>query len=241
MPNILDIPLPLPAIALALLVTACTVPGPPRPGDTGQALPTAAWPEDARIYQVDSEASKLRILVSPDGPLAGLGHYHVIGGPVLAGRVALAEPFPDSALELAIDTTALEVDRPAWRSQEDERFERSPDAEAIAGTRDNLLSEAVLDADRHPRITIESTSLSGPPWQPDITANITLRGITRSLVVPVTLDFDPQRLTATGRLTLNQSDFGLEPFSAAGGSLRVADKLIIRFSITARRTRNRDR
>jgi hypothetical protein len=40
-------------------------------------------------------------------------------------------------------------------------------------------------------------------------------------------------LTATGRFVFNQSDFGITPFSVAGGNLRVADSLLVRFRVVA--------
>ena len=198
MPNIPDTRLRLSSLALLTVLAGCATPGPRPDGATAEPRPAAAWPENARLYAVDSEASRLRILVAPAGPLAGLGHHHVIGGPVVSGRIALAEPFADSALELQVDVTGLEVDRPAWREAEGSDFDRQPEADAIAGTRENMLSDRVLDAENHPRI----------------------------------------ELVATGRMSLVTTEFGIEPFTTAGGGLRVADGLRIRFSIVARAAHN---
>jgi len=188
------------------------------------------WPE-GDVYEVRSDDSELRIVVYPDGPLARFGHAHVIGGATVRGRVILAETLEESALRLDIDARTLEVDRPSWREAEGLDPDMSPDA--IAGTRENMRSNALLDVDRHPLITVESIGLSGPGWQPDIEAKITLRGQTRELTVPIALSVDDERMTATGRLVLRQSDFGIAPFSAAGGSLRVADEVMVRFRIVA--------
>jgi hypothetical protein len=38
---------------------------------------------------------------------------------------------------------------------------------------------------------------------------------------------------ARGELRLNQTDFGMTPFSVAGGAIQVADTLEIRFAIAA--------
>ena len=189
------------------------------------------WPAEARIFEVDRAASELRIVVYPDGPLARLGHAHVVGGPVISGQVALVEPWQESALRLAVDVEGLEVDRPEWRR--DEGFERDPSDSAIQGTRENLRSPAVLDVARYPLIEIESLGLRGPRWQPDIDLRVRLRGVVRELTVPVALTISADRIVAVGQLGLLQSDFGLQPFSVAGGQLAVADSILVRFRIVA--------
>lgn len=202
------------------------------PGPEGQTRPAGkkdpAWPE-GRLYQIDEAASEVRIVVYPAGPLARFGHPHVIGGEVLRGQVMVADPFEASALRLRIDVQALTVDRPEWRV--DEGFDPEMPPSAIEDTRANMLSEALLDADRHPEIHIESIGLSGPAWQPDIDVRIELAGQQRELTVPVSLDFDESSLIATGRFSFHQSDFGITPFSAAGGNLQVADQVLVRFRI----------
>jgi len=196
-----------------------------------RALP---WPEGRR-YVVDPAASELRLVVRADGPMARFGHPHVIGGPAIGGEIALAEPFHESALRLSITVNELRVDDPDWRVAEG--FEPDMDEDAIAGTRRNLLSAELLDAESHPEIRIESVAISGPDWQPDIEALVTVAGETRQLTVPVTLTIEAESLTAAGRFVIRQSDFGLKPFAAAGGALRVADEILIRFRIEAETAR----
>jgi len=189
------------------------------------------WPDAGRYFTVDEAASELRVVVFPAGALARLGHAHVVGGQVISGRIALADPWQASAFRLTVDAEGLEVDRPEWRR--DEEFQRDLSDSVIDGTRENMRSQAVLDVARHPLIEIESLGLRGPSWQPDLDLRIRLRGVTRELTVPITLTVADNRITASGKLSLAQSDFGLEPFSVAGGQLAVADRIEIRFRIEA--------
>ncbi len=218
----------------AVLLLGCQAQ--PRPASVGEPTRDPAgdipdWPAQARQFVVDRESSDVRIVVFPAGALARLGHAHVIGGSVITGVVALAEPWEQSALRLRIDVDALEVDRPEWR--DDEGFDRAPSASAIAGTRENLLSPAVLDAATHPLIDISSLSMRGPRWQPDIDVRIRLVGVERELTVPVALMIQDDQLIATGQITVLQSEFGLEPFTVAGGQLSVADRIQVRFRVVA--------
>lgn len=222
----------LPLLAVALLTACQAQPRPSLPDTTRAASDqSVVWPEHGQRFLVDTEASELRIVVYADGPLARFGHPHVIGGAVLSGEVMLAEPFADSALRLAIDVAELAVDRPSWRS--DEGFDPEMSAAAIADTRANMLSSAVLDADNYPSIKIKSLAIHGPAWQPDLDLRIHLAGNTRELTVPIALHIGEASLIATGRMLISQRDFGIEPFSAAGGNLAVADELLIRFRVVA--------
>ncbi|MEX0915663.1 MAG: YceI family protein, partial [Wenzhouxiangellaceae bacterium] len=70
-------------------------------------------------------------------------------------------------------------------------------------------------------------------WMPVVTARIRLRDVVREVDVPVAVVRSGERLQAIGRFELLQSDFGIEPFSAAGGALRVSDRMQLRFRIAA--------
>lgn len=227
------------AAALALLV-ACQAPhGPPagpdlsRPADSARP-PAPEAPTGGRIYHVTRDDSRLRVVLYPEGPLSRFGHPHVVGGAAVDGWVALTGELHASALRLEVHVADLDVDRPEWRSAEG--FDPQMPGSAVADTRRNMLSGAVLDSAAHPRIVIESLGVTGPAWQPDVDVRITLRGVARDLTVPVALNVTDARLIATGRFMIRQSDFGIEPFSAAGGRLRVADRLLIRFRVVARAT-----
>jgi hypothetical protein len=191
------------------------------------------WParpdrvDEARIFQVDTERSELRVIVAPAGSLARLGHHHVIGGAVWSGELVVGESvFAD----LAVTVDALEVDRSAWRR--DEGLD-SIDEEAIDGTRRNLLGPKVLDAENHPRIEIRSIGRVGPEWQADVTARVRVRGRVSEWRVPVTVHRQGGRMIVGGALDIDQTALGLDPFSAAGGALRVADRMRVRFRIVA--------
>ncbi len=45
---------------------------------------------------------------------------------------------------------------------------------------------------------------------------------------------EDDRLRAQGRFAIRQSWFGVEPFSALGGALRVQDWLTVEFDVVAR-------
>jgi polyisoprenoid-binding protein YceI len=91
----------------------------------------------------------------------------------------------------------------------------------------------VLNSRWHPRITFESTGgrvLDERRWQFD--GNLTLAGTTVPVQVPVEVESgtDETRLRAT--VTVVQSRFGIKPYSAMMGALKVADEVEIRAEAT---------
>ncbi len=97
-----------------------------------------------------------------------------------------------------------------------------------------LKGPKVLDAKDHPRMTFTSTSVKGAGDAADVTGNLTIRGVTKSVTLKAKL-FRPQGSAATDRdhLTVklsgsvNRSDFG-----ATGWADMVGDQ--VRIVITAR-------
>jgi len=128
-----------------------------------------------RCYQLDSAASELRLLVYKDGPLARVGHNHVMVSYSLIGALALARQVADSILRVVLPVTSLEVDPPALRAQEGEDFSSVVSDEARAGTRTNMLGDGVLSAAEFPELSAEMVSLTGPLWSADAILRITLK------------------------------------------------------------------
>lgn len=205
--------------------------------ETGSVEPSPApvtVPSDAPRYAVDPQASEIRLLVYRDGPLARFGHNHVIVGRV-QGEIRAGESAAGSGFRLEIPAESLIVDPPAARAEEGEEFAAQVSEPARRGTRENLLGGDVLDAAAHPLIRIESVALTGPPWAPTVTARVTLRGTTRDLRFPAAVVRAGDSLVVIASLRITQSDFGIKPFAALNGGLRVRDALEIRVRVVARR------
>jgi polyisoprenoid-binding protein YceI len=91
----------------------------------------------------------------------------------------------------------------------------------------------VLDAGRYPEITVRADGLGGTWEQPLARAVVTLKGQARPIDVPLTIERSDERIVARGAFRLRQSDFGMTPFSVAGGAIQVADELDLVFEVVA--------
>jgi hypothetical protein len=49
------------------------------------------------------------------------------------------------------------------------------------------------------------------------------------------INWRPQQVSGTGKVVVKQSDFGIEPVSAAGGLVQVEDDVTVTFRIVAER------
>ncbi|GGB87461.1 YceI family protein [Pseudoduganella buxea] len=207
----------------ALALSACTLAPPPAvtaPPPAAVAVPTPV----AGALTIDGGASIIAITVRRGGPLARLGHDHVVAARTIEGRV---DPAANRA-SLRFRLDALTVDEAPLRQQAG--LDTQPGEDAIAGTRRNMLTK-VLDAERFPwvDVAIERPAAGGP-----LATSITLHGVTRRYQVPATVVADGGTVRATGSLTLRQTDFGLVPFAVLGGAMAVQDALELRFDIVAR-------
>jgi polyisoprenoid-binding protein YceI len=219
----------------ALALSACqALP----PAVTAPAVaPSAPESHIGKRYIVDPQESEIRLLVYRDGPMARFGHNHVMTGKV-RGEIYVSDGAAASSFRIEIPVGSFAVDAPALRAEQGEEFSASVSDQARKGTRDNMLGADVLDAAHYPTILIESGTLLGPRWSPDVTAHITVRGKTSELEFPAAVFEQPGSLTVIAAFRVLQSKLGITPFSILGGAIRVRDAIDIRIRLVARPAAN---
>lgn len=217
-------------VALCVLLASCRPvrePAPPAP-----AVPAPAIPSTLPRWTIDPAQSEIRILVYRDGPMQRLGHNHVITVRP-AGDVFLGDDPTAAVVSLHFRVADMEVDRAEARAAEGADFVVQPDAAAIDGTRGNMLGEKLLDTAQFPEIRVDARVVSGTEPGYELAANVTIRGATWPITIPVTVERGGERLTATGEFTVTHAQLGLTPFSVMGGMLAVRDELRVRATIAA--------
>jgi YceI-like domain len=153
--------------ALALVLAACVAPKArhPMPQSPAESPPPPGLPLPGRAFRIDESQSELRILVYRAGPLAHLGHNHVMVNRAVRGTVNWADEPGASVFSLTIPAAAFVVDDAQARSEEGPDFSAQIPEDAKSGTLHNMLSAAVLDADEFPSITINSVAAAGAPGE----------------------------------------------------------------------------
>lgn len=218
-------------LSLAVLAAGCAAPPPAPPPAAAPAVPAATAPFEAW----DVTGSRLEIRVFRDGPMARLGHNHVITSDDLAGRIELREPRTASGFALVLPLESLVVDDAGARARAGLEFTAPvPDADR-AGTRKNLLGPKVLDAALQPVLRLSADALEGGPEEYVARVRIALRGEERVVSFPLKAHFDGGRVTVHAHAVLHHADLGLVPFTVAMGVLSVRDDIEVDLRLEARR------
>ena len=227
---------------LPLLIWGCQ----PQPAEQAAPEPAAApgtpaWPDydhtvpaapGQRAYRLEPAGSRLDVVVRREGPLARFGHDHVVSAQGLEGFLLLDDAGTDSQAALRFRLEDLDIDPADGRARYG--LDTQPDPEAIEGTRDNLM-EHVLDAGRWPWATIRLDDFSSQQEHYSARVAIDINGKQNTSRQPFQLVASDSAAVAEGSLVIRQTDLGLEPFSALGGGLRVADPLEIHFRLEGTR------
>jgi polyisoprenoid-binding protein YceI len=180
------------------------------------------------VLTIDPGESRVTILVGKAGLMSFAGHAHEIVASAVRGRVTF-DPmdWPRATVSLQFDAAALRVTG---------KGEAPADVPTVEKT---MLGAQVLDVEHFPTITFQSRRVSvvigaAGPAAVTIDGDMTLRGKTRPMTVRASANLDASgRVTATGTFTMKQTDFGIVPVTAAGGTIRVKDDIDIQFVLKA--------
>jgi len=204
--------------ALALLILGL----PAARGAEGTARPAAS----AVAFRVDAAASRVFIKVGASGRI---GHDHGVQGQLASGAITLGK-----GGTLAFDMRTFRTDSPEARQYVglsgtvSTGDQRKVDA--------NMLGPQVLDVARFPTAEYTITSAvpvdgraPGEPGRYRLDGQLTLHGKSRPL--PLVAQVDPTGSPGILRMrcafAIQQSDFGITPYSTLGGLVGVADRLDI--------------
>jgi polyisoprenoid-binding protein YceI len=197
-------------------------------------LVLALWPSvvrpgaATRPFTIDPGQSHATIDVGKGGLFSfAAGHTHEVRGPIQSGVVDLDADDPArSQVRLAIDASALKVTA------------KGEPPDDVPKVQEAMASDKVLDVARYPRITFQSTSVTlkgrqGAALDVIVAGRLTIRDVTRPVTAPVHADLGRDTITATGRFSVKQTNYGIKPISVAG-VVTVKDELNISFTIVAR-------
>jgi len=95
-----------------------------------------------------------------------------------------------------------------------------------------------LEADSYPEIVYECSSLSASKtgegqYQVTLNGELTLHGVNREQPVSARVFVNGATLRAAGDVSILQSDYDIQPVTAAGGTIKLKDEVKLSFDITA--------
>ena len=169
----------------------------------------------AQTKTIDTRKSSITIHVGKTGLFSAAGHDHWVSAPIASGEIV--DPGAQS-VNFSVDAHKLKVKPDAKVKPEDEA--------QIQET----MQQKVLESAMYPRIEFRSSSVTkagAGSWR--VTGQLTLHGVTKSVVVSVRQTGD----AFSGDARIKQTDFGIQPIRVAGGAVKVKDELDIHFDVVA--------
>ena len=166
--------------------------------------------------RIDVQRSTITIHVGKAGLLSAAGHEHLVSAPISAGVI---DDSTAPRVEFTVQTAKMTV---------------KPDPKVNARDQAQIqkdMDEKTLEIDRYPEIAFKSShieKLADGQWKVD--GMLTLHGMTK----PVSLMVKRSGDAYAGHATLKQTDFGIKPFRAGGGTIRVKNEVEIDFEIYLR-------
>lgn len=171
-------------------------------------------------HQIGPDKGRITLRTRRDGLAAQAGHDLIIDATGWSGEIVVADDGAPASLDVSIDMGALVVREGTGGIKP----LTDRDKREIAGN-----ARKVLAADRHPRATFTATGFrAAGDGGGTITGKLTLAGRQRPHDLTVRMA-GPDHYQAVG--TVRQTDFGIKPYSAFLGSLKVADVVEIEVDI----------
>ena len=180
-------------------------------------------------FAIDPAASTITLQAGKSGVFSFAGHGHEILAPVSDGEIALDRlDISRSRISVRFDAKSLKVTG------------RGEPAGDVAEVQQVMLSDRVLDVQKHPVISFTSrtmsvTKRSGDRITVQVAGDLALHGVTRPLTLLVDVQLAADQIRADGKAVVRQSEFGIEPVKAGGGTVRVKNDVEVSFSLVARR------
>ncbi len=189
-------------------------------------LAASAGAQQPTTYAVDASRSRIEIHVYKEGFFKMFAHDHQVSARKIAGTVRLdTRELERSSVSLSIEARSLAVDDPGVREKERQEVQA------------NMESAKVLDVEHYPEIRFSSTGISdikgGGPWSLVLTGELMLHGVVKRISLPLQVRREANAFRAQGETSLLQTDYGMTPIRIGGGTVKVKNRVTVKFDIVA--------
>jgi polyisoprenoid-binding protein YceI len=204
--------------------------------EVAAAEPVVSDVQGPTRYTLDTATSSIYVVIRNDlsALMSGLGHDHVIQATKATGTInwdpAGASP---CKVSITVPVSGLKGD-PLGMREKAGLNNKSITASQMQEMEGNMFGKRQLSSSLFPLITYEATKCSGGQGDVSVEGNMTIRGVSKSLNIPMRVTVDPDSFHATGKVTLSHSDFGFSPFSVMMGGLRNQDSLEFSIDVKAK-------
>ncbi|WP_338867774.1 YceI family protein [Myxococcus stipitatus] len=189
------------------------------------SLILTAQAAEPRVYHLAAQESSVRLHVGKSGMLKTFGHEHEVAAPAFSGQVTVPEG----------DLSSCQVSA-TFESRELRVLPGNEPAKDVPKVQETMLGPEVLDAQRYPDIRFTSKHCAAKQtgqgiYEAQVEGELDLHGVAKPVSLPMKVELTGDRLVARGSTTIRQTDFGIPPVSAGGGSVKVKNEVPIQLTL----------
>ncbi|ODS34741.1 MAG: hypothetical protein SCARUB_00001 [Candidatus Scalindua rubra] len=179
----------------------------------------------AGSYCLSANSGNLYVYTFKEGLLSKLAHDLLID--VTNFKVNLNVPeagFASGSLELELQTNSLKV---ICAMKDGERQPDTLKEKDIADIEKDMNGK-VLHPDKYPAANFRSKAIQEKEGGYKINGDLSLHGVTK----PIDFDIDTNGENLKGMITLLQKDYGIKPFKAMLGTLKIKNEINVGFDLS---------
>jgi polyisoprenoid-binding protein YceI len=197
---------------------------------TGSTTETAAATSETGVvhYRLVPDESKFTVQAFAEGLFSAFGHDPVLAIKDFRGEVQFVPgSFESASLNITIKADSILLTNEV----------KEKDRSEIEQT----MREQVLEIDKYPEIAFVSsnisvTRLAEGRYRARVIGDLTFHGATqKNLWITSEVNVSGESLSARGEFSLKQTDFGIKPFSAVGGTIKLKNELKFTFDIAGKK------
>lgn len=180
------------------------------------------------FYRLAPADSTFTVQAFAEGLFSAFGHDPVIYIKSFSGGVQFVpDTFANASLQLTIDPNSLVV---GPEVKEKDRLEI-----------EQTMRREVLETGKYKEIVFTSnniavTRIAAGRYRVRVIGDLSLHGVTqKNLWITAETSLSDNSLRARGDFSIKQTDFGIKPYSAAGGTIRLKNELKFSFEVAAKK------
>lgn len=188
--------------------------------------------DSIKHYKVLVDESELFVKVFKTGIASVLADNHLVEALNFDGEIIFDKNNPNSSsIKLRMYTKSLSADDPDIRKKHGLEVLSTDDVKEI---NKHMLGADQLNVEKYPEISFQSHHVKYVDSAGyEIIGIFNLHGVTHEVKFIAHITLDGNKLFSSGILRFKQSEYGIEPYSIALGTIKNKDEIELNFSIIA--------
>lgn len=171
-------------------------------------------------HQIGPDTGALNVRTYKDGMGAKLAHDLVLVAHRWGGTVEVGDDPAACSARITIDPTSFEIIEATSGVK--------PLSDKDRRTIQDNITDDILETDKYPELAFASTAVSGTPPNLTVTGDVTIKDVTR----PVDADVRVDGAQLTASLSVSHEAFGMKPYSAMLGAIRLRDDVDVALAVS---------